>query len=136
MFWKKKQNNTEIILSDEIQNQRYAFRFKSGEANQLDFIFLGHRVKSIDISASGVSFENKGFSVGDSDHVELALKNSDLQDFQTISVTIKILMIDDKDVCHCCFENITEEQKEILHHYVLKQQKRAIRERRKRDTSY
>jgi len=132
LFWKKPQNNETAIFHDGSQNQRCAFRYKSEDLNRPGFVFLGQQVKLIDISASGASFRNRGFAAGDSGPVELVLNNS----VHPMPLTIKIIMIDSKDVCHCCFEKITEEQKEILHHYVLMKQKAAIRERKKRDTSH
>jgi len=137
LFWKKQTENNKIFLDFQSSSRRNAFRYKHGEKNGPEIIFLGKKLHLLDISASGVSFKAEDFSAGDIDDVQLDLNDSETRKIPVLSLKIKILSKDkETGVCHCCFENNTEEQEELIHQYILDKQKAAIKKRKKSDSSH
>ena len=137
MFWKKRKTGKKRILDFESSNQRQAFRYKHGELNGPEIVFLGKKLRLLDISASGASFKEKDFSSKDSDDIQLDLNAPGTKKLPVLSLKIKILSRDNRTgICHCRFENITEEQKELIHKYILNAQKAAIKKRKKSDSSH
>ncbi len=137
MFWKKQKTSKKILLDFESSNQRDAFRYKHGNKDGPEIIFLGKQFNLLDISASGTSFKSKDFSEGDSDYVNLDLNDPETRELPLIPLKIKILSKDkDTDICHCCFEGITEEQEDLIHQYILDKQKASIKKKKNHDPSY
>ncbi len=137
MFWKKQTENEKLFLDFQSSNQRNAFRYKHGEKNGPEIVFPGKKLQLLDISASGVSFKAENFFAGTIEDVQLDLNDSETQKMPVLSLKIKILSKDNETgVCHCCFENITEEQEELIHQYVLNKQKAAIKKKKKSDSSH
>ncbi len=136
MFWKKRKPNKKTLLDFKSSNQRNAFRYRHGARYIPEIVFLGKKLNLLDISASGTSFTAENFSAGDSDYVKLDLNDPETKIMPVLSLKINILSRDeDSNVCHCCFENITEEQEELIHRYILNKQKTYLKKRRKRDSS-
>ncbi len=137
MSWKKQTKNEKIFLDFPSSNQRHAFRYRHGEKKGPEIVFLGKKLQLLDISASGVSFKAENFVAGDIDDVQLDLNDSETRKLPVLSLRIKILSKDSETgVCHCCFKHNTEEQKEVIHQYILDKQKAAIQKRKKSDSSH
>lgn len=134
MFWKKQQKNNEIIIDNNSSNQRDAFRYQSENSNSIELKFMGKKVNLLDISAGGVSFQNADFSVNESDLVDLDLNFPGMKRVPVLSFEIKIISIDKKNICHSIFEKISIDEEEILHEYILKQQKKKLKEMKKLKT--
>ena len=136
MFWKKRKTNKKIFFDFQSSSRRNAFRYKHEAINGPEIIFLGKKLRLLDISATGVSFKAKDFTAGALDDVQLDLNDSETKKKPVLSLKIKILSkVNETGVCHCCFENITEEQEDIIHQYILDKQKAAIKKRKKSDSS-
>ncbi len=130
MFWKKRKTNKKPLFDFASSNQRNAFRYRHDDNNRPEITFLGKKVHLLDISASGTSFKAENFSPGDIDNVKLDLNDPDTKKQSLISLKIKIVSKDDNTcICHCCFENITEHQKNLIHQYILDKQKKAIKKK-------
>ncbi len=137
MFWKKQKKNKKLLLDFQSSNQRNAFRYRHGEKKRPEIVFLGKKSQLLDISASGVSFKAEDCIAGDIDDVQLDLNDSETRKFPVLSLKIKVLSKDNKTgICHCCFKHNTEEQKELIHQYILDKQKAAIKKRKKSDSSH
>jgi len=85
-------------------------------------------VRIIDISAGGISFQSTAVEVGDSQPVNFYLPGT----HKTVSLTLEVVQIDDRNICHCRFTGAEEESVEHVHQYVLYRQKEIISEERKR----
>ena len=110
----------------ETDNKREAFRYNPTPPNTLAIDFLGKSIDLIDISAGGVSFKDRGFAKGEGDKISLDLREPDLKRSRIISIAIKILDIDAREICHCIFENPSEDQVEEIHRFLLIKQKKEI----------
>jgi len=82
----------------------------------------------MDISAGGLAFKNIDCRVGDVYRIDLQMPGS----VEMITVDLTILSIDGRDICHCQFKNLTEEQEEVIHQYVLERQKGLMQELKRR----
>ncbi len=125
MFWKKKKPETDGI-SHTSTDSREAFRYAFKPGTGFDLEFKGQQVKVINISAGGLSFENTHFSRLDSAPVHLCLDVPNYIGHTDFTVDLKILTIDENNVCHCIFERCTPEDQELLHKYVLELQKNDL----------
>ncbi|MFO7749770.1 MAG: PilZ domain-containing protein [Desulfobacteraceae bacterium] len=108
-------------------DQRGAYRLPTDRQNGLETVFLGKKVLLYDISAGGISFDNKGFNIDDQDRIDLDLNLCGLKPIPILSFTAKIITIDDRNLCHLVFQDITREQEEIIHQYILLRQKAWIK---------
>ena len=89
--------------------------------------FGDEEVEVYDIGAAGLSFKNEHFSIG-----ETRASRIDLPELApTIHTVLKILTIDEKDICHCKIKKIQEPAVERIHQYVLKRQKEILQEKKK-----
>ena len=125
MFWKKKKPQTDSIqyASD---NLREAFRylFKKDQGFLIDF--KTKKVRVLNIGAGGIAFKNKGFQEFDFDLVKFTLDIPDFKGDPSFSAKIKILNIDQNNICHSIFEHCTKNQLELIHKYVLEMQKNDL----------
>lgn len=126
MFWKKKNTSIDISVSNS-DSRREAFRFTPFDGELFHVVFLGKKLRILDISAGGVSFENKGFKVNDADIIEIDLREFGRLNQRKISLKTRILSIDAKNICHTEFDGISVEQEDLLHHFVYSLQKKEIR---------
>jgi len=54
------------------------------------------------------------------------------KDPKPIIAVVEILKIDEKEVCRCKIANLTPEQEDQIHHYVLTRQKEELAEKKHR----
>ncbi len=125
MFWKKKKTETEIVASDP-NNNRESFRYDFKDGKSFEIEFKGKNLMLINISAGGLAFFNQGFTPLDFGLISFSLDIPDYTGDTSFSAELRILKIDDNNVCHCIFENCSLEQHELLHKYVLEMQKNDL----------
>ena len=78
-------------------------------------------LKASDISASGISFENKDFKLGKKYPMELTLPEK-----KTMILETEILKIDERNVCRCQILGLNPNQEDAIHSYILGRQKEEI----------
>lgn len=125
MFWKEKQNNSEIF-SFESNDRRSSYRVIPSANVSIAFKFGGEKVQVVDIGAGGLAFKKKGFKSGDTQAIELLLPHQNV----TLALVLEINTIDDQNVCHCQFREIGEDEVELIHQYVLKRQKEIMQSKK------
>ena len=120
MFWKNKKSERPYLRL-KTEDRRSAVRVNP--CNQLSMEVEGRVVPVMDISAGGIAFSMDGTVPNDqvSASLNLAMFN------RTVDVTIKVVSVENKDICHGYFLSLTAEEQEILHCYILEIQKQAIR---------
>lgn len=123
MFWKKP---NKIHLEEDESNQRADFRVIPDSNNPVILQVEGKLVTVCDISAGGVSFRGHG-----SDTYKMGMRyrvRMDLPDHgDVIHVNVDTLRVDKRDVWFCHFADLTPEQEDRIHQYVLERQKRDIK---------
>lgn len=125
MFWRKKQNDGEMISFDS-SDKRASFRVRPLPAKPIGTEFRAKPVLVHDISAGGLSFRNNGFQVGDSQSITFDLPGENV----TLSVKTEIIDIDRQGMCHCRFLGLSNDFINAIHHYVLAVQKEELQLRR------
>jgi hypothetical protein len=125
LFWKKKQSETDTI-SYESKNQRNAFRYHFKNGQGFHIRFKEKKVWVLDICAGGLAFDNKGFQQFDHDAVTFRLDIPNFKGDATFFAGLRILNIDENDICHSIFEQCSLEQYELIHKYVLEMQKNDL----------
>lgn len=134
MFWKKKQRPIELV-SVTSTTKRENYRYTPADPADIPCVFRGRKILIHDISAGGISFENCSFSQGDSGDMEIWFEEPGLKKKGLLSVRINVLSIDEKGLCHCSFDNLDEDDQEVIHQYLLIKQKQEI-QKKKRDSSH
>ena len=119
MFWKKKNKQDKLKAPDEA---RQAYRVTPDPDNPLFLNMGGKSLEILEISSSGLAFKNQGFKAETSHMIDFVLPTGG-----AIKTRIKILRIDEEDICRCNFVNLDIESEDALHHYVLVRQKDDLR---------
>ncbi|MGY8714583.1 MAG: PilZ domain-containing protein, partial [Verrucomicrobiia bacterium] len=78
-----------------------------------------------DISASGVSFPNEDFKLGEKYSMELTLPNEQIMKLET-----EILKIDEKNICRCKIMGLDPDQEDTIHYYILARQKEELAQKK------
>lgn len=133
MFWKKTKIHNPDILPDillDASNHREAFRYEFKPHDTLSIQFLDRTVQLVNISAGGIAFMNSGFIKNQADLVEFDLDIPNYPGNSDIVTKIRILDIDDHNICHCVFEDCSAIQQEIIHKYLLEMQKIELKTRK------
>jgi len=122
LFWKKKKPETDIIEyeSDSLR-ESYRYQFKDNQGFQITF--KDKKVLIVNIGAGGIAFYNNGFKESDSDVVSFTLNIPNFTGDSNFCAKLKIITIDDNNICHSVFENCSPAQSELIHKYVLEMQK-------------
>ena len=121
MFWKKKSKDTGPKLFKKPPETRGAFRVYPTKDAPIMLKVGSTSLKASDISASGISFENKDFKLGNKYPMELTLPEK-----KTMILETEILKIDDKNVCRCQILGLNPNQEDAIHSYILARQKEDI----------
>ena len=82
----------------------------------------GKTSKAIDICAGGISFPNDNYDKGSTHDCKIKLS----RDVEPFAAKVIIHKIDDGDVCRCSITDTTDEQDDMVHHYVMERQKEDI----------
>ncbi len=128
MFWKRKRSRLEMFTY-ETDSRRSAFRIAPSDSQPVVVKTEDREIPIRDISAGGLSFVSGDFKAGGSWPVTFSLPEND----GNISVHIKIVSIDPRNVCHCAFKGIDDESAEAIHRYVLTRQKDILREKKEKE---
>jgi hypothetical protein len=88
----------------------------------------GTSLNAVDISAGGISFDNKNFKLGATYSMEMVLP----QGRGTFDAKTEILKIDDKEVCRCKIIGLSPDQEDGVHSYILDRQKEEIAQKKHR----
>jgi hypothetical protein len=126
LFWKKKKTSTEKFIHNS-SDKREAFRFEFNKENPLEIKFKDKKFSVINISATGLSFENNGLSLDDSGISKFFLTFFNQKSPVPIELEMQIIKIDNNNICHGIYKNISEDNIEIIHKYILEKQKEKIR---------
>lgn len=125
MFWKKKQPVTDTIVHEsEDSREYYRYHFTNGQGFQIKF--KDKKVWILNISAGGMAFGNIDFHQFDYDFIKFTLDIPNFKGDSTFFAGLRILKIDENNICHSIFEQCSLEQHELLHKYVLEMQKNDI----------
>ena len=117
------------MLIHETPDKREAFRYLFVRPGPPVIVFCGRPVELIDISAGGVSFNDQGFTPGDSDRITLHLEDGEIRFNYTLCIVIEILSIDQNKICHCLFKAPDAQQTEAIHRFLLLKQKKDLQAR-------
>lgn len=122
LFWKKKTKDTGKKLFKNPSETRGAFRVYPSKENPLIIKVGSTELIAVDISAGGISFDNKKFKLGATYPLEITLPRGK----GTFTVKTEVLKIDDKDVCRCKIVGLSDDQEDQVHSYILTRQKEEI----------
>jgi hypothetical protein len=125
LFWKKKKLEIDSIIHDT-KDKRNAYRYEFVTGDCITIIFKEKERDLLDISAGGMAFNNDGFQQFDFDYINFSLSIPGFIGDSSIYAGLRILRIDDKNICHCIFEQCSLEQHELIHKYVLEMQKNDL----------
>ena len=128
MFWKKKTKETEKKLFTSPAGTRGSFRVYPSKENPIILKVGGTSLNAVDISAGGISFDNKNFKLGATYSMEMVLP----QGRGTFNLKTEILKIDDKAVCRCKIVGLSPDQEDTVHAYILDRQKEQIAQKKHR----
>ncbi len=120
MFWKKKTKQDEKIKAPK--EARQAYRVSPDTDNPLLLSLEGQSLEILEISSGGLAFKNKGFKAENTYKVDFVLPTGG-----AIKTHIKILRIDEEEICRCNFVNLDTKSEDALHRYVLVRQKDDLR---------
>ena len=120
MFWKKKNKKEEKLKAPD--EARQAYRVVPDPENPLLLNLKGNSLEIVEISSGGLAFKNQGLKAGSSHMIDFVLPTGG-----AIQSRIKILRIDEEDICRCIFINLDTESEDSLHRYVLVRQKDDLR---------
>lgn len=128
MFWKKKtkDKDTGKKLFKNPTETRGSFRVYPSKENPIILKVGDTNLEAVDISAGGISFDNKKFKLGATYPMEMTLPRGK----GTFSVKTEILKIDDKDVCRCKIVGLSPDQEDGVHSYILARQKEELAQRK------
>ena len=120
MFWKKKNKQEKKLTAPE--EARQAYRVAPDSENPLFLNLEGNSLEIVEISSGGLAFKNQGLKAGSAYMIDFVLPTGGI-----IKTRIKILRIDEEDICRCNFINLDVGSEDSLHRYVLVRQKDDLR---------
>ena len=129
MFWKKKtkDKDTSNKLFKNPTATRGAFRVYPSKEKPIELKIGSTTLNASDISASGVSFPNQDFKLGEKYSMELTLPNDEIMKLET-----EILKIDEKNICRCKIMGLNSDQEDAIHYYILARQKEELAEKQQK----
>jgi hypothetical protein len=122
LFWKKKTKEPGKKLFKNPTETRGAFRVYPSKEDPIIIKVGSTNLNAVDISAGGISFDNKGFKLGATYPMEVSLPKGK----GAFNVKTEILKIDDTDVCRCKIVGLSPDQEDSIHSYILSRQKEEI----------
>lgn len=104
------------------EEARQAYRVEPDSENPLFLNLEGISLEIVEISSGGLAFKNQGLKAGSAHMIDFVLPTGGI-----IKTRIKILRVDEEDICRCNFINLDVESEDALHRYVLVRQKDDLR---------
>ena len=126
MFWKKKTKETGKKLFTSPEGTRGSFRVYPSKENPIILKVGGTSLNAVDISAGGISFDNKNFKLGATYSMEMVLP----QGRGAFKAKTEILKIDDTDVCRCKILGLSPDEEDLVHAYILARQKEEMAQKK------
>jgi c-di-GMP-binding flagellar brake protein YcgR len=118
MMQRRKETETSEIFKHNSEEKRNYFRVQPSDKSPVLIQLAEKPIKVIDISAGGIAFKNHNLK----ESQVLSIKIN-LPDRITIeSAQIKIVSIDENDICHAKFIGIEPHEKKNINQYILKRQ--------------
>ncbi len=132
MFWKNNTGSGKDTVSSAYfkapADSRLAFRVYPSEDDPLFLKVTGKKLRVHDISSTGIAFECSGFKDSTIHPVQLNLPNDSATIFGIIEI-ISTDIIDGKNICRSKLYDLTSEQEDKIHSYVLSRQKAELESR-------
>jgi len=128
LFWKKKDKKEGKKLFKNPTETRGSFRVYPSKENPIILKVGSTNLEAVDISAGGISFDNKSFKLGATYPMEMTLPLGK----GTFTVKTEVLKIDDKNVCRCKIVGLSPDQEDGVHSYILSRQKEEIAQKKHR----
>jgi len=129
LFWKNNTGNDKDTISSNYFNapsdSRVAFRVYPSKDDPVFLKVTGKTLLVYDISSSGIAFECSGFKDSTIHPVQLNLPEDSTTIFGIIEI-ISTSIIDGKSVCRSKLYDLTTEQEDKIHRYVLGRQKEEL----------
>ena len=125
-MYSKRKIQDEPIFIYESRSRRASYRLRPLKSEPLFFTVTGKSYELIDIGSGGLSFKNTDFIAGQSGFIELKLPRFG----SAINAKFEVRNICKNNICHCAFIEISEEDVEKIHQYVLETQKAMVRSKR------
>lgn len=126
MFWKNNSDNNKKTETPKMfkapSDSRSAFRVSPPPDEPLMLKVGGQNIAIIDISSGGISFDSVKLKLGSIHPVQLTLPGEIIPIF----AVIEILRIEDKKLCRAKLYDLTREQEDKIHQYVLNRQKHDL----------
>ena len=135
MFWKKLlqlRRKRGSSRPQAVVDIRAGYRVSPSLEAPILLIVDRHPIPARDISSGGVSFKNRNFMVGVFYSVNFILPH----DKKEISGQLEIMSIDRDKVCRCRFLDLTQEQEDTIHQYVMERKKEILAESQNRSAVY
>lgn len=126
MFWKKPFNSS-LTLEVSANEQRETFRVKPSGQEPVTLCLPECEISVIEISAGGLSFVRVGMKQETKATVMLLLPDLPGGD---IDARIEVLRVDDAGQVHCRFVDLSEQDADKIHYYVLCRQKKMLTDQR------
>ena len=104
------------------EEARQAYRIAPDPENPLFLNLEGKSLEIVEISSGGLAFKNQGLKADSSYKIDFVLPTGG-----SIMTRIKILRIDEEDICRCNFIDLDVQSEDSLHRYVLVRQKDDLR---------
>ena len=104
------------------EEARQAYRVAPDSENPVFLNLEGNSLEILEISSGGLAFKNQGLKAGSAYTIDFVLPTGGI-----IKTRIKILRIDEEDICRCHFINLDVKSEDSLHRYVLVRQKDDLR---------
>jgi len=120
LFWKKKNKQEKKLKAPE--EARQAYRVTPDPENPLFLNLGGNSLEIVEISSGGLAFRNQELQAGSSHMTDFVLPTGD-----RIKAKLKILRIDNEDICRGNFIDLDTHSEDSIHRYVLVHQKDDLR---------
>jgi len=126
LFWKKNNQNDEITVNIETHTQRQSFRVKSSKSFPIIALIHTKKYLILDLSAGGLSFSSTDFLENDILNIQLKLPIVDV----ILHLTIQVLNISKNTINQCKFLNLTDDDSDIIHKFIMDYQKIELRKKK------
>lgn len=122
MFSKKSKSEEDAKSFKAPEESRQAFRVAPSPQKPLKIESDSNEATVLNISSGGMAFRSSKFVAGKIYRVKFMLPN----DETPITAKMEVLAVGEDQKCRCRFYNLTPEQENQIHRYVLNRQKEDL----------